>query len=65
MTASSVLLILVGIFVIVNAPNLVGVLQGNKKFNLDLGTTQQTIQEVVGANTSTTTSVRSTSASSA
>jgi hypothetical protein len=38
MTSSSVLLILVGIFVIINAPNLVGVMQGNKKFNLDLNT---------------------------
>ena len=36
MTASSVLLIIVGIFVIINAPNLVGVIKGDKKFNLDL-----------------------------
>ena len=36
MTSSSVLLILVGLFVVINAPNFVGVFQGNKKFNLDL-----------------------------
>lgn len=36
MTASSVLMILIGLFVIVNAPNLVGVIMGDKKFNLDL-----------------------------
>jgi len=36
MTASSVLLILVGLFIIVNAPNFVGVIKGDKKFNLEL-----------------------------
>ncbi len=36
MTSFSVLLILVGLFVIVNSPNFVGVFQGNKKLNLDL-----------------------------
>ena len=54
MTASSVLLILVGIFVIANAMNLVGVMQGNKKFNLDLGTTATT--------TTSTSTTKSTSA---
>ena len=34
MTASSVLLILVGLFVIINAPNFVGVIKGEKQFNL-------------------------------
>jgi len=33
MTATSVLLIVVGIFIIVNSGNLVGVIQGNKKIN--------------------------------
>ena len=32
MTATSVLLILIGLFVVINASNFVGVLQGNKKF---------------------------------
>lgn len=33
MTATSVLLILIGVFVIVNAPNLVGVFKGEKAFS--------------------------------
>lgn len=32
MTATSILLILVGIFIIVNAPNFVGVIKGDKQF---------------------------------
>ena len=37
MTATAVLVILVGIFIIINAPNFVGVIQGNKKLSF-LGT---------------------------
>ena len=33
MSATAVLVIVVGIFVIVNAANFVGVIQGNKKIN--------------------------------
>jgi hypothetical protein len=33
MTATSVLLILVGIFIIANSPNLVGVFKGEKSFS--------------------------------
>ena len=33
MTATGILLILIGLFVIVNSTNFVGVLQGNKKIN--------------------------------
>ena len=31
MTATSVLIILIGIFIIINAPNFVGVINGDKK----------------------------------
>ena len=34
MTAVSVLLILVGIFIVINAPNFVGVVKGDKKISL-------------------------------
>lgn len=34
MVASSVLLILIGLFVIINATNLVGVIKGDKSFNI-------------------------------
>jgi len=33
MTATSVVLILIGVFVLVNAPNFVGVFQGSKSFS--------------------------------
>uniref|UniRef100_A0A6M3LLW8 Uncharacterized protein n=1 Tax=viral metagenome TaxID=1070528 RepID=A0A6M3LLW8_9ZZZZ len=36
MTATSVLMILIGLFVIINSTNLVGVLKGDKQFNFDL-----------------------------
>lgn len=36
MIATSVLMILIGIFVIVNSANFVGVLKGDKQFNFDL-----------------------------
>jgi len=41
MTSTSILLILVGIFIIVNTVNgnLVGVVKGDKKLNIDPGTT--------------------------
>ena len=34
MTSVSILLILVGVFIIINSQNIVGVLQGNKTFSL-------------------------------
>lgn len=44
MTSFSVLLILIGLFIIVNSPNFVGVFQGNKKLNIDLtATTPDTV----------------------
>jgi hypothetical protein len=33
MTSTAVLLIIIGLFVIINSQNLVGVFQGNKKFS--------------------------------
>jgi hypothetical protein len=33
MTSTSILLILIGVFVVVNSPNIVGVFQGNKSFS--------------------------------
>lgn len=63
MTSSSFLLILVGLFVIINAPNFVGVFQGNKKLNLDLTPASATNGQtpVVNAQTGFTTGTRSVS----
>lgn len=52
MTATSVLLILVGIFVIINAPNLVGVIKGDKK--LTPFTSGSTTPTTSSTNTGTT-----------
>ena len=39
MTAFSIVLILIGLFILVNAFNIVGVIQGNKSFSLLSGAT--------------------------
>lgn len=37
MSSTSILLFLVGIFVVVNAPNIVGIFKGDTKFNFTGG----------------------------
>jgi hypothetical protein len=52
MTSVSVLLILVGVFIIFNAPNFVGVFQGNKSFSfLGAKNTTATATRATGTNT--------------
>jgi len=41
MTATGILLIVVGLFVVLNASNLVGVIDGSKRFN-NVGSTNDT-----------------------
>lgn len=55
MNGTSLLLILIGVFIIVNSQNFVGVFQGNKSINLDLTPSS-------ASNTSTTSTTKSTSA---
>lgn len=36
MSSTGLLFILIGLFILFNTPNIVGVFQGNKKLNIDL-----------------------------
>lgn len=53
MSSTSILLFIVGIWIILNAPTLVGVLQGNQKISL-----QKPVAQTAKADTGTTTGGR-------